>query len=104
MYTRVFPVCQHHTPHRTHTHTHTTTQDTRHNTPQQQQHTETERDTERDKRVLLTGDFNVAVGSVRSEVIGGVGAETASKNGSRFRVFLDGNSMCTINTFVGGGK
>ena len=50
------------------------------------------------------GDFNAAVGSVRSEVIGGVGAETESQNGSRFREFLDGNSMCAINTFVGDGK
>ena len=29
------------------------------------------------------------VGGVHSEAIGGVGAETESKNGSRFREFLD---------------
>ena len=58
-----------------------------------------------DERVLLMGDFNAMVGSVRSEAIGGVGVEIESKNGSRFREFLDGNSMCAINTFVGdGGK
>ena len=56
-----------------------------------------------DENVLLMGDFNAMVGSVRSEAIGGVGAETESKNGSRFREFLDGNSMCAINTFVEDG-
>ena len=57
-----------------------------------------------DERVLLMGDFNAVVGSVRSEAIGGVGAETESKNGSRFLEFLDGDSMCAINTFVGDGS
>ena len=57
-----------------------------------------------DERVLLMRDFNAMVGSVRSEAIGGVGAETESKNGSRFRIFLDGTSMCAINTFAGDGS
>ena len=53
------------------------------------------------KCVLLMGDTNAVVGSVLREV----GAETESKNGSRFREVLNGNSMCAINTFVGdGGK
>ena len=37
-----------------------------------------------DERVLLMGDINAVVGSVRSEAIGGVAAETESQNGSRF--------------------
>ena len=41
-----------------------------------------------DERVLLIGDFIAMIGSVRSEAIGGVGAETESKNGSRFREFF----------------
>ena len=50
-----------------------------------------------DEHVLLMGDFNAMVGSVRSEAIGGLGLS--------FREFLDKNSMCAINTFVGdGGK
>ena len=58
-----------------------------------------------DERVMLMGDFDAMVGSVRSEAIGGVGAETESKNCSRFRELLDRNSMCAIDTFVGdGGK
>ena len=57
-----------------------------------------------DERVLLMGDFTAMVVSVRSEAIGGVGAETESKSGSRFREFLDGNKMCAINTFVGDGN
>ena len=57
-----------------------------------------------DERVLLMGDFNAMVGSVRSGTIGGVGAETDPKNGSRFREFLDRNSLCAINTFVGDGR
>ena len=57
-----------------------------------------------DERVLPMGDVNAMVGSVRSEAIGGVGAESESKSGSRFRDFLDGTSMCAINTFVGDGS
>ena len=58
-----------------------------------------------DELVLRMGDFNAMVDGVRSEAIREVGAEIESKNGSRFREFLDGNSMCAINTVVGdGGK
>ena len=34
----------------------------------------------------------------------GFGTETESKNGNRFREFLDENNMCAINTFVGDGS
>ena len=44
------------------------------------------------------------VGSVRSEAIGGVGAETESQNGSRFRKLVDVNNMCAFNTFVCDGS
>ena len=47
-----------------------------------------------DERVLLMG----------SGAIGGVGAETESNNGSRFREFLDGDSLCAIDTHVGDGS
>ena len=45
------------------------------------------------------GDFNAVVGSVRSEAIGGVGAETESKNDNRFSEY----SICAIDTCVGHG-
>ena len=50
------------------------------------------------------GDFSAMVGSVCSDAIGGVGAETESKNGSRFRKLVDVNYVCAINTFVGDGS
>ena len=52
-----------------------------------------------DECVLPMGDFNAVVGSVRSEAIGGVGAETESKNGSRFHNFF-GRDQCVRNQHI----
>jgi hypothetical protein len=60
-------------------------------------------DQDHDARVIVLGDFNAHLGSVRSEAVGGCCPTKECRSGTRFRGFLESHSLRALNTFSGGG-